>query len=128
MSLGIVIGFFVLAAIGMPIAFALGVVALGAVAISGIEYNMLPQRMMHAVNSFPLISIPFFMLAGEIMIKANMMERLIDLANAVVGRVRGGLAHVTMLSAAGLSTVSGSAVSDASALASILVPPMRRVY
>ena len=128
MSLGIVIGFFVLAAIGMPIAFALGVVALGAVAASGIEYNMLPQRMMHAVNSFPLISIPFFMLAGEIMIKANMMERLIDLANAVVGRVRGGLAHVTMLSAAGLSTVSGSAVSDASALASILVPPMRKAY
>ena len=97
MSLAIVIGFFVLAAIGMPIAFALGVVALGAVGASGIEYNMLPQRMMHAVNSFPLISIPFFMLAGEIMIKANMMERLIDLANAVVGRVRGGLAHVTML-------------------------------
>ena len=128
MSLGIVIGFFVLAAIGMPIAFALGVVALGAVAASGIEYNMLPQRMMHAVNSFPLISIPFFMLAGEIMIKAQMMERLIDLANAVVGRVRGGLAHVTMLSAAGLSTVSGSAVSDASALASILVPPMRKAY
>jgi TRAP-type transport system large permease protein len=128
MSLGIVLGFFLLAAIGMPIAFALGVVALGAVAVSGIDFNMLPQRMMHAVNSFPLISIPFFMLAGEIMIKAQMMERLIDLANAVVGRVRGGLAHVTMLSAAGLSTVSGSAVSDASALASILVPPMRKAY
>ena len=64
---------------------------------SDIEYNMLPQRMMNAVNSFPLISIPFFMLAGEMMIKAGMMERLIDLANAVVGRVRGGLAHVTML-------------------------------
>ena len=58
---------------------------------------MVPQRMMHAVNSFPLMSIPFFMLAGELMIKAGIMERLIALANTVVGRVRGGMAHVTML-------------------------------
>ena len=128
MSLGIVLGFFVLAALGMPLAFALGVVALGAVAASGIEFNMLPQRMMHAVNSFPLMSIPFFMLAGELMIKAGMMERLIDLANAVVGRVRGGLAHVTMLSAAGLSTVSGAAVVRRERAGQHLMPPLRKVY
>ena len=81
MSLAIIIGFLVLATLGMPIAFALGVAALGVVSVSNIEFSMLPQRMMHSVNSFPLMAIPFFMLAGELMIKAGIVERLIDLAN-----------------------------------------------
>ena len=84
--------------------------------------------MMNAVNAFPLMSIPFFILAGELMLKAGMMDRIIDLANAVVGRVRGGLAHVTMLAGLGLSTVSGAAVADASALGSTLIPSLRKVY
>jgi tripartite ATP-independent transporter DctM subunit len=84
--------------------------------------------MMHSVNSFPLMSIPFFMLAGELMIKAGIVERLIALANAFVGNVRGGLAHATMLSGAGLATVSGAAVSDASALSTILGPSLSRAY
>ena len=84
--------------------------------------------MMHAVNSFPLMASPFFMLAGELMIKAGIVERLIALANSVVGRVQGGLAHVTMLAGAGLATVSGAAASDASALSTILVPSLSRIY
>jgi len=72
--------------------------------------------------------IPFFILAGELMVKAGIVERLIELANAVVGRVRGGLAHVTMLSGAGLATVSGAAVSDASALSTILGPSLTKAY
>jgi tripartite ATP-independent transporter DctM subunit len=128
MSLAIILGFLLLALVGMPIAFALGFAALVALPFSGVDFSMLPQRMMHSINSFPLMAIPFFMLAGELMIKAQIMDRLIELANSVVGRVRGGLAHVTMISAAGLSTVSGTAVADASALASTLVPPMRKIY
>lgn len=128
MSLAIFIGFMVLAVFGMPIAFALGFSALGAVLVSDVSLNLLPQRMMHAVNSFPLMSIPFFILAGELMIKAGIVERLIALANAIVGRVQGGLAHVTMLSGAGLATVSGAAVSDASALATILGPSLTKAY
>ena len=128
MSIGIIVVFMVLAALGMPIAFALGAGALGAIAFSDIEFSMLPQRMMHSVNSFPLMAIPFFMLAGELMIKAGIVERLIDLANSIVGRVKGGLAHVTMLSGAGLATVSGAAASDASALSTILVPSLSRIY
>ena len=65
------------------------------------------------------MAIPFFMLAGELMIKAGIVERLIALANSVVGRVQGGLAHVTMLAGAGLATVSGAAASDASALSTM---------
>lgn len=128
MSALLVLVFLALATLGMPIAFALGFGALAAAHGAGVEWGMLPQRMMHAVNSFPLMSIPFFMLAGELMIKAGIVERLIELANSVVGRLRGGLAHVTMLAGAGLATVSGAAVSDASALSTILVPALTKAY
>jgi tripartite ATP-independent transporter DctM subunit len=128
MSGGIVLAFMVLACLGLPIAFAMGVAALGGLWLSGVDFSMVPQRMMHSVNSFPLMSIPFFMLAGELMIKAGIVERLIGLANSLVGRVRGGMAHVTMLSGAGLATVSGTAVSDASALSSLLVPSLSKIY
>jgi len=128
MSAAVVIGFMLLACFGLPIAFSMGVAALGALWATGVDFSMVPQRMMHAVNSFPLMSIPFFMLAGELMIKAGIVERLISLANALVGRVRGGMAQVTMLSGAGLATVSGAAVSDASALSSILVPSLSKIY
>jgi tripartite ATP-independent transporter DctM subunit len=128
MSLLVVTAFMLLALLGLPIAFAMGVAALGALWYSGVDFSMAPQRMMYAVNSFPLMSIPFFMLAGELMIKAGIVERLIALANTLVGRVRGGMAHVTMLAGAGLATVSGAAVADASALSSILVPPLTKIY
>jgi tripartite ATP-independent transporter DctM subunit len=113
---------------GLPIAFAMGLSSLVAIWLSGIDISIIPQRMMYSINSFPLMAIPFFMLSGELMIKAGIIERLISFANALVGRVRGGLAHVTMLSGAGLATVSGTAVSDASALSAILVPSLSKIY
>lgn len=116
------------ALLGMPLAFALGLAALVGLYAGNIDLNMMPQRMMHAINSFPLMSIPFFTLAGELMLKAGIMDRLIEFANAFIGRVRGGLAHVTMLSGAGLASVSGAAVADASALSSTLVPTLRKSY
>ncbi len=128
MSGYVVLGFMALALLGLPIAFAMGVAAIAALLASGVDLSIVPQRMMYAVNSFPLMSIPFFMLAGELMIKAGIVERLIGLANSVVGRVRGGMAHVAMLSGAGLATVSGAAVSDASALSAILVPSLSKIY
>ena len=128
MSGVIVLGFMLLACLGLPIAFAMGVAGMAALWATGVDFSLVPQRMMHAVNSFPLMSIPFFMLAGELMIKAGIVERLIALANSVVGQVRGGMAQVTMLSGAGLATVSGAAVSDASALSAILVPSLSKIY
>jgi TRAP-type transport system large permease protein len=128
MSLLIILVFLGIALAGMPLALALGSAALAGLAVSDVDFNLLPTRMMNAVNAFPLMSIPFFILAGELMLKAGMMERIIDLANAVVGRVRGGLAHVTMISGLGLSTVSGAAVADASALGSTMIPSLRKVY
>lgn len=128
MSLLVILVFLGIAVLGMPLAFALGASAFAGLITSDVDFNLLPTRMMNAVNAFPLMSIPFFILAGELMLKAGMMERIIDLANAVVGRVRGGLAHVTMLAGLGLSTVSGAAVADASALGSTLIPSLRKVY
>jgi len=128
MTLYVMIGFFAAALLGMPLAFALGFGAVVGLFTSDLDSNMLPTRMMNAVNAFPLMSIPFFILAGELMMKGGIIERLIDLANAVVGRVRGGLAHVTMLAGLGLSTVSGAAVADASALGGTLLPSLRKYY
>ena len=128
MSLLVILVFLGVAVLGMPLAFALGTSAVAGLIASDVDFNLLPTRMMNAVNAFPLMSIPFFILAGELMLKAGMMDRIIDLANAVVGRVRGGLAHVTMLAGLGLSTVSGAAVADASALGSTLIPSLRKVY
>lgn len=128
MSAAILGTFLAAALLGMPLAFALGFSALTALSMSGVDFNMLPQRMMHAVNAFPLMAIPLFMLAGELMLRGGLAERLIELANAFIGRVAGGLAQVTMLAGAGMASVSGAAVADASALATVLVRQLAKVY
>ncbi|PLK48099.1 TRAP transporter large permease [Uliginosibacterium sp. TH139] len=128
MSLLIILVFFGAALFGMPLALSLGLAAIGGLIASDVDFNLLPSRMMSAVNAFPLMTIPFFILAGELMLKAGMMERLIDLANTIVGRLRGGLGHVTVLAGMGLSTVSGAAVADASALGSTMLPSLKKHY
>jgi tripartite ATP-independent transporter DctM subunit len=128
MTLVMVGVFFLVAMLGMPLAFSLGMAAIAGIVTSGFDLNVLPSRMMNAVNAFPLMSIPFFVLAGELMMKAGIMQRLIDLANAAIGQVRGGLAHVAMGAGLGLSTVSGAAVADASALGGTLLKPLSQYY
>ncbi|BCH21025.1 TRAP transporter large permease [Mesorhizobium sp. L-8-3] len=128
MSLFVIATFLLLAFLGMPLAFSLGVAALAGLWLAGFDLLVLPPRLMNAVNSFPLMSIPLFMIAGELMLKGGIMDRLIDFSNAFIGRVRGGLAQVTIISGAGLASVSGAAVADASALASTLVPSLKKQY
>jgi TRAP-type transport system large permease protein len=128
MSLFVIISFLALAFLGMPLAFSLGVSAMAGLWLAGIDLLVLPPRLMNAVNSFPLMSIPLFMVAGELMLKGGIMERLVDFANAFIGRVRGGLAQVTIIAGAGLASVSGAAVADASALSATLVPPLKKQY
>ena len=128
MSLLIILIFFGIGLLAMPLSLSLGLAAVAGLTASNVDYNLLPSRMMSSVNAFPLMTIPFFILAGELMLKAGMMERLIDLANTIVGRLRGGLGHVTVLAGMGLSTVSGAAVADASALGSTLLPSLTKHY
>jgi tripartite ATP-independent transporter DctM subunit len=128
MSITVTVAFLLICLLGMPLAFALGFSALVALPLGGIDLNMLPQRMMHSINAFPLMAIPLFMVAGELMLRGGLAERMIELANAFVGRVAGGLAQVTILAGAGLSAVSGAAVSDASALGMLLIRELTKVY
>ncbi len=73
MTLIVIVTFLFLALLGMPLAFALGFASLGVLLMADIELLVLPQRMMHAVDNFPLMAIPFFMLAGELMVEAGIM-------------------------------------------------------
>jgi C4-dicarboxylate transporter DctM subunit len=113
---------------GTPLAFALGFASLGGLLAGGIELTVLPQRMMHSINSFPLMAIPLFMLAGELMVRAGIMQSLVDFSNSIVGRVHGGMAHVAIVAGMALAAVSGAAVASASALGSTLVPALRKNY
>lgn len=128
MSLTVILLFLGLATLGMPLAFSLGVSALAGLLLAGFDLSILSTRLMNSVNSFPLMSIPLFMVTGELMLKAGIMDRLVDLANAFIGRVRGGLAQVAIIAGAGLASVSGAAVADASALSSTLVPSLKKQY
>lgn len=96
MTFVVIITFLVFALLGMPLAFALGFASLGGLFIADMDLSVMPQRMMHAVDNFPLMAIPLFMLAGELMVSAGIMQRLIDFANSIIGRVHGGLAHVAI--------------------------------
>mgnify|MGYP001562442133 CR=1 FL=1 len=115
--------------IGVPIAMGLGLAAAGGILAWGkVPLYLIPQRMFTGVDSFVLMAIPFFMLAGELMDSTGILERLLKFADALVGHIRGGIAHVNVVAGMILSGVSGSAVADASAIGSALLPVMRKEY
>ncbi|MDL2210133.1 TRAP transporter large permease [Desulfovibrio sp. OttesenSCG-928-O18] len=128
MSVILLVLFAVLALLGMPLVFALGFASLGGLSVVGFDNVVLPQRMLHAVNSFPLMAIPLFMIAGELMVAAGIIKRLVDFANTLVGRMHGGMALVAIISGAIMAAVSGAAVASASALGSSLLHPLRKYY
>jgi hypothetical protein len=112
--------------LGVPIAFCLGLAGLVSMLVWGkTSLILIPQRMFTGVDSFVLMAVPLFMLAGELMGTSGIITRMVRFADILVGGIRGGLAHVNIVSAMILSGVSGSAVADASALGSTLIPAMR---
>ncbi len=115
--------------LGVPIAIALGAVAVLALVLGPGGFDALPNValvMYTGSTSFPLIAIPLFILAGAIMNSSGISRRLIDFALALVGFVRGGLAMVSISTSLFFAEISGSAVADVAALGSILIPEMRR--
>lgn len=115
-----------LMALGMPVAFALigcGLVMMFYMGIT--DPQIIIQNMWDGANSFPLLAVPFFMLAGELMNAGGMTRRIIIMAMAWIGHIRGGLGYVAVLAAIVMASLSGSAVADAAALASVLIPLMR---
>src|SRR4051794_21217625 len=112
-------------ALGMPIAFALIVCGVALMhSLDVFDSQIVAQNIINGADSFPLMAVPFFMLAGEIMNKGGLAKRIVDIALALVGHVRGGLGYVTILASCALASLSGSAAADAAALAALLVPMM----
>jgi tripartite ATP-independent transporter DctM subunit len=112
-------------ALGMPIAYALIVCGVALMLQVGMfDSQIIAQNIINGADSFPLLAVPFFMLAGEVMNTGGLAKRIVNVALAVVGHVRGGLGYVAIMAACILSALSGSAVADAAALASLLVPMM----
>lgn len=112
-------------ALGMPIAFALLVTGVALMWHLNLwDAQILAQNLINGADSFPLLAVPFFMLAGEIMNAGGLSRRIVNLALTLVGHVRGGLGYVTILAAVLMAALSGSAVADTAALAALLLPMM----
>jgi tripartite ATP-independent transporter DctM subunit len=112
-------------ALGIPIAFAL--LACGVALmwhLNLFDPQILAQNVINGADSFPLLAVPFFMLAGEIMNVGGLSKRIVNLALAVVGHIRGGLGYVTIIAACLMAALSGSAMADAAALTALLLPMM----
>lgn len=118
------VSFILLLMLRMPISFTLGLSSLITAMYLGIPLATLFQRMVNGVQSFSLMAIPFFILAGEIMGQGGISARLIKFANACVGWMRGGLAQVNILASMFFGGISGSAVADTSSIGAILIPMM----
>ncbi len=114
-------------ALGMPIAYALLVCGAALMLhLNQFDAQILAQNLVNGADSFPLLAVPFFMLAGEIMNVGGLSRRIVNLALALVGHLRGGLGYVTILAAVMMAALSGSAVADTAALAALLLPMMIR--
>jgi tripartite ATP-independent transporter DctM subunit len=112
-------------ALGMPIAFALIICGVALMSTIGMfDSQIVAQNIINGADSFPLMAIPFFMLAGELMNKGGLAKRIVNVALVAVGHFRGGLGYVTILASCILASLSGSAAADAAALAALLVPMM----
>jgi TRAP-type transport system large permease protein len=119
-------------ALGMPIAYALlvcGVSLMAFLASTGVlnafDAQILAQRFIDGADNFPLLAVPFFLLAGEFMNAGGLSKRIVNLGVAWVGHFRGGLGYVAVVAAIIMASLSGSAVADTAALAAILIPMMR---
>ncbi len=114
-------------ALGIPIAYSLLLCGVALMLFMGnFDAQILAQNLIEGANSFPLLAVPFFMLAGEIMNVGGLSRRIVNLAMTLVGHVRGGLGYVVILAAVMMAALSGSAVADAAALAALLLPMMVR--
>jgi len=116
---------FLFAALNLPIAFAIGLGCLaGMLYIGDIPVAVAAQRMVVALDSFPLLAVPLFMLAGEVMTVGASSKRLVDFSMALVGHIRGSLAHVTIITSMFFAGITGSASADTAAVGSLMLPAM----
>ena len=127
MSIILTVVFIITLAAGIPVAFCLALTSLVVLLVIGnVPLHLIPQRMFTGMDSFPLMAVPFFILAGDLMNSAGITQRIVRFSNALVGHIRGGLAHVNIVASMFFAGISGSAVADTAALGSILIPAMEK--
>lgn len=112
--------------LGIPVAFVLALASLGAIGFAEYPVSIFAQRLFAALDSFPLMAIPLFMLAGTLMSQGGITRTILDFALAFVGNIRGSLAHVVAISGIIMGGISGSGVADTAALGTVMVPEMKK--
>jgi len=123
----IAVSFTILLVLGVPIAFCIGISTLAGLLQQGdIPLLLLPHMMFQGADSFPLLAVPFFVLAGALMNAGGITRRLVDFANLLVGHVRSGLALVNVVASMFFAGVTGAAVADTSAIGSVMIPAMEK--
>lgn len=116
--------FFFFLLLGVPIGLAIGVSAVTVLLISGIPLEMVPQTMFAGNNSFALVAVPFFILAGDILAKGGISERIVAFAEATLGRIRGGLSIVSTVASMFIAAISGSGAATTAAVGTALLPDL----
>ncbi len=112
-------------ALGMPIAFALLICGVALMLhMDNFDTQILAQNLINGADNFPLLAVPFFILAGELMNAGGLSRKIIEIAMAMVGHIKGGLGYVAVVAAVIMASLSGSAVADTAALAALLIPMM----
>ena len=113
-------------ALGAPIAFALLICGVAMmIQMDNFDTQIVAQNLLEGANNYPLMAVPFFMLTGELMNAGGLSKRIVEVADSLVGHVRGGLGYVAIITAAVVASISGSAVADTAAVAALLIPMMR---
>jgi len=120
----LVIIFFILTIIGFPIAFSLIISSLVILVQQGIPTLLVAQQSFAILNSYTIMAVPFFILAGELMTVGGITQRIVKLANAVIGHVRGGLAQVNVVGSILFAGLSGSSAADTAAIGAVVIPAM----
>ncbi|SFD87669.1 TRAP transporter, DctM subunit [Lentibacillus persicus] len=120
--------FLVFIAISMPIAFSLGLSTLAAFFMTDQPLDLFAQRLWTGLDKFTLVAIPLFILAGELMGGSGILQRLLDFARLIVGRIKGGLLYINVLVSMLFGGINGSAVADTSAVGSMLIPATKKEY
>jgi C4-dicarboxylate transporter, DctM subunit len=127
MGVVLILVFGLLASVGMPMGFAMGMGTVAAILYKGdLPMEIIIQRMFGGLDSFPLLAVPFFIMAGSLMDTGGIAARLIRLSQALVGHIRGGLAMVVVVSEVFFSGISGSTVADTAAIGSMMIPTMQK--
>jgi C4-dicarboxylate transporter DctM subunit len=116
--------FFVLMLIGVPIGLAIGLSALVVFLVSGIPLQMVPQTLLEGNNSFALVAVPFFVLAGDILARGGISERIVAFAEGLLGRLKGGLSIVSVLASMFIAAISGSGAATTAAVGASLLPDL----